>query len=164
MTSVSRDNDDRISEKFSTIPVTSTTTSTTTSEATTENQTILTLILDSDEHPKNPESAFFPEPAITWPSALPFNPPDLNDDIEIDSEPGMTTEWPVAIYPDPDDVIGETDAATTLSEGVIDGLEGRSDENIPSEGVLTNNGAFGTADASKQGEERIGTSFEITIF
>lgn len=166
MTGVSRDNNDRNSETFSTIPVTSTTTSTTTSQATTENQTIAILILDSDEYPKNPESeALVPEPAITWPNALPFNPPDLNDDIEIDSEvqsePGMTTHWPVVIYPDQDDVIGETVAATTLSEGVLDWSEGPSNEKIPSEGVIADNGAFGTADASKQGEEKIGTSFEI---
>ena len=165
LTSLSIDNDDRTSEIFSTIPVTSTTTSTTTSQATTENQTIAILILDSDENPKNPESeAPVPGPAITWPTALPFNPPDLNDDIEIDSKPDMTTEWPVAIYPDPDDVIGETDVATTLNDGLIDGPEGRSNEEIPSEGVIVNNGAYGTADASKQGEEKIGNSFEIMIF
>ena len=150
-----------VSETFSTIPVTSTTTSTTTSQATTETQTIAILILDSDEHSKNSESeALVPGPAITWPSVLPFNPPDLNGDIEIDSEPSKTTEWPVAIYPDPDDVIGETDAAT-FSDGLIDRLEGRSNEKIPLEGVIEDNGAYGTADASKQGEEKIGTSFEI---
>ena len=149
-----------VSETFSTIPVTSTTTSTTTSQATTETQTIAILILYSDEHPKNPESeALVPGPAITWPSVLPFNPPDLNGDIEIDSEPSKTTEWPVAIYPDPDDVIGETDAAT-FSDGLIDRQEGRSNEKIPLEGVIEDNGAYGTAGASEQ-EEKIGTSFEI---